>query len=129
MSDKRRSDKTVSGKSSKFFGRVFAFLGRFLILLGKAMCIGLLDIAAVFLIACACVPVSIVYVSTMLGMSVENSLMDLIFVFGAPCLFILAMWVVFAVWFLKTLNGYIRSLFDKISAIGGMKSDKSGDCD
>lgn len=73
MSDKRRSDKTVSGKSSKFFGRVFAFLGKFLILLGKAMCIGLVDIAAVFLIACVCVPVSIVYVSTMLGMSVENS--------------------------------------------------------
>ena len=119
--------KTVDGKTVQkikgagFWGRFFGYLFHGLFLFGKVVVMSLVDVGICLFVSCLCLPVSIVCVSSLCSVGFESTLGDVIFILGFPSAFILVMWVVFTVWLLRLVNGWVRTLFDKIAVIGGTK--------
>lgn len=121
-----RKDRTgsVTGGDPGVLRRVLSGLGSAALFLGRVFVSGLLDAGLALLVACGCIPVTIVLLSNILGVGAAGTLAEIVFVLGCPVLFTVALWVVFTVWAIRRVNGFLSATFDKIAGIGSGKDGK-----
>lgn len=119
--DKKQDVKPVE-KKGNFFSGLLADFAAGLTVIAKLFTTAIADMSVCAMIACGCVPFSLVTLVNLLGVGADNDAVDILFVLGMPCLFAVGMWCVFATWILRWLNRQIAKIFDWLSRLGSKVS-------